>query len=244
MEPENRRKRFKDLEQDNICDLIGVLMDVIDDQSTIIAKQNDTIAAIQSHCQRIQECGTQPGSSSDALPSAPAHAIAADQHADQAMQRPVYAVPNRVPNITGWCFTCNSDWNIPQQTPGMDEGTFAQLMTNVYENWDPDAGDNQRCFEKKNWLNKPWDLGNSLRSFDIITEWSYVEFTERAYSHFWSPSTNPTKWLFFFLGGDKHKYVTMGCIKCQRHVNIYYGKDKHFHDEVKRQINIIIGKPR
>ena len=146
----------------------------------------------------------------------------ADVTGNQSLVRvvvPVWRPWNIYGENSGWCTHCQNDYK-RDDCESMDMNFWEQLMKKVFVDWAPGQ---PLLFMYQSWSCAADNVGSSLWTTLPRTWFGSAVFSNCARPLLWQPAMDNNNCMFMFHG-SKHpnKYVTIGCIKCQRVETILY----------------------
>ena len=133
----------------------------------------------------------------------------------------------------GICRRCNKAWSnndVQKRENGrmnesMDRAVWETIMKQMYLDWSPEKianGEKLRVLDS--YTHAAANITNSLNSAKVVQQSHYDEVEGKLRSKFWKPDChNDDRCMWMYFGGKKDKkYLTFGCIHCQRCTTVYY----------------------
>ena len=77
----------------------------------------------------------------------------------------------------------------------------------------------------------PYHVETSLVFWEVLTTEQGRQFGKLMAERFWQPDQANDRCWFLFKGGQKaNRYITFGCVRCQRCTDLYYGSPSFWTD--------------
>ena len=154
---------------------------------------------------------------------------------------PKYRVQYRVPVVrpskmnSGQCQWCQRSWSTAEFDANyqMDRNVWEQAMSDYFIDfkatpehlagglWDFNEGS----------VGTPYHVETSLVVGEALTTEQGRQFARLMAERLWQPDQGDDKCWFLFKGGQKaNRYITFGCVRCQRCTDLYYGSPSFWTD--------------
>jgi hypothetical protein len=143
-----------------------------------------------------------------------------------------YKLPKWNPWSTtaGKCPRCQFAWsNKDTKENGrtnvdMDRSVWETIMHKMYLDWSPEKMINdEECRVLNSYTHTAANITSSLSSFGLVPEHQYDEVDGRLRNRLFQPDChNDDRCMWLYSGGNKEKYLSFGCIYCQRGTSVNY----------------------
>ena len=151
--------------------------------------------------------------------------------------RDQYIVPAFRPSKmnSGQCQWCLRSWSTAEFDANyqMDRNVWEQAMSDYFIDfkataeglagglWDFNEGS----------VGTPYHVETSLVVGEALTTERGRQFARLMAERLWQPDQGDDKCWFLFKGGQKaNRYITFGCVRCQRCTDLYYGSPSFWTD--------------
>ena len=106
----------------------------------------------------------------------------------------------------------------------VDKQVWETIMMKMYLDWSAEKMHNgEKCRLLDSYIHTAANVAYSLVSCDVIREDQYAEVEARLRNRLFQPDGHDdSKTLWLYHGGNKEKYLTFGCVHCQRTTSLYY----------------------
>ena len=134
-----------------------------------------------------------------------------------------YRVPQRSPwqMNSGWCNRCGLTWASTDSTEHFTvcRDVWETVMNRIYNKWT--EGDDW-CYMNNSYQDVATHVAQSLSSSGALPEHDLNNVASR-FRRIWKPDINNDANAFFLYHAGKgmNKYITFGCIRCQRATTLY-----------------------
>ena len=148
-----------------------------------------------------------------------------------------------LPTLEAWstddgrCDQCGHSWSTKDCAANFSvEGqVWETIMKKMFADWSADKmRSGQKCHLLDSYIHTAWNVANSLAVKEIIYEDESTSIEERLRNQLFQPDVRgDQKPLWLYQGGQKdNKYLTFGCIYCQRATTLYYS-----HESFRQQLS-------
>ena len=143
-----------------------------------------------------------------------------------------YKLPKWQPWLTtaGKCPRCKFAWsnNDPKENGRrnweVDRPVWETIMHKMYLDWSPEKMINdEECRVLNSYTHTAANITNSLSNAGLVQQHHYDEVDGRLRTRLFQPDChNDDRCMWMHFGGNKEKYLTFGCIHCQRCTSVNY----------------------
>ena len=148
-----------------------------------------------------------------------------------------YRVPpfRPFPVNSGKCQWCQRCWSTAESKVHfqLDRNAWLQAMTKLFDGFETTeeglAGGLWDFIEGS--VGTPYNVETSLVSCKALTPEQGRDFSNLMAEKLWQPDQGDDKCWFLFRGGEKaFRYITFGCVRCQRGTTLYYSSQTFWTD--------------
>ena len=143
--------------------------------------------------------------------------------------RQQYRVPMHKPWAmnSGTCHSCRRGWSTAESKANfqVDRHAWQQAMNKLFEGFES----TKEGLEGGLWdfiedsVGTPYNVQNSLVSCEILTKEQGEDFSNLMAEKLWQPDVDDDRCWFLYRGGEKaSRYITFGCVTCQRGTTLHY----------------------
>ena len=136
---------------------------------------------------------------------------------------------------SGKCQWCQRCWSTAEFKVNfqLDKNAWEQAMSKLFYGFESTeeglAGG--LCDFIESSVGTPYNVQTSLEQLKTLLPEQGEEFANLMADKLWQPDQGDDKCWFLFRGGDKLKrYITFGCVRCQRGVTLWYGSPTFWTD--------------
>ena len=142
---------------------------------------------------------------------------------------PQYRVPpfRPFPVNSGKCQWCQRCWSTAEFKANfqLDKNAWEQAMSKLFYGFESTeeglAGGLYDFIESSGGM--PYNVQHSLEQLKTLSQEQGVVFSNLLADKLWKPDQGDDKCWFLFRGGNGLKrYITFGCVRCQRGTDLYY----------------------
>ena len=184
---------------------------------------------------------SQPSHGSSASASKPQDDAVAASSASGSLQNKrkttrQFRVPKFEPSPmnSGGCYSCHRDWSSAESIVHftLDPDVWQQALNKLFEGFESRGGLDGGYYDYiENSVHTPYNAQNSLVSCEVLTEEQGAEFASMLARKLWQPDVRDDRCWFLYRGGEKAtRYITFGCVHCQRGTTLNYRSETFWTD--------------
>jgi len=151
--------------------------------------------------------------------------------------RQQYRVPKFKPSPmnSGACQSCHRGWSSAESKVhfSLDRHVWQQAMNKLFEGFVSTREGLEGGFwdSIEDCVSTPYNVQMSLVSCEILTKEQGEDFSNMLATKLWQPDVDDDKCWFLYRGGEKaSRYITFGCVTCQRGSTLWYNSGTSWTD--------------
>ena len=214
----------------------------IDDLKSKLTLLTDRVGTLEEELKELKgSAASQPSHGSSASASQPQHDAVAASSASASLQKKRNATRQfRVPKFepypmnSGECYSCHRAWSSAESTVHfkLDHQVWQQAMNKLFDGFESRGGLDGGYYDFiEASVNLPYNVQNSLVSCEVLTDEQGAEFASLLATKLWQPDVRDDRCWFLYRGGEKAtRYITFGCVHCQRGTTLNYRSETFWTD--------------
>ena len=206
----------------------------IDDLKREVTLLTHRVGTLEEEMKELKSsAASQPSHSASASQQPQDDAMAASSASGSCQNkrktRQQYRVPKHKPSPmnSGTCQSCHRGWSTAKSKAhfSLDRHAWQQAMNKLFDGFES----TKEGLEGGLWdfiedsVSTPYNVQTSLVSCAILTTEQGEEFSNLMAQKLWQPDVDDDRCWFLYRGGEKaSRYITFGCVTCQRGTTLHY----------------------